>query len=63
MEFLGHLSENDWNPDLFTDLCASSLKTKKEDIKLYEFCSELSGKEWKILMEHCNDKTNPANKI
>ena len=62
-EFLGHLSENDWNPDVFTDLCASALKTKNQDLELYEFCSDLSGKEWKILLEYCNETTNPVNQV
>jgi len=62
-EFLDQLSENDWNPDVFTDLCASALKTKNEDMELYEFCSDLSGKEWKILMNYCNDTTNPINQV
>ena len=62
-EFLGHLSKNDWNPDVFTDLCASALKTKNQDLELYEFCSDLSGKEWKILLEYCNETTNPVNQV
>jgi len=62
-EFLGHLSENDWNPDVFTDLCASALKTKNQDLELYDFCSDLSGKEWKILLEYCNETTNPVNQV
>ena len=62
-EFLGHLTKNDWNPDVFTDLCASALKTKNQDLELYEFCSDLSGKEWKILLEYCNETTNPVNQV
>ena len=62
-EFLGHLTKNDGDPDVFTDLCASALKTKNQDLELYEFCSDLSGKEWKILLEYCNETTNPVNQV
>ena len=62
-DFLDHLSKNQWNPDVFSDLCASALKTKNQDLELFNFCNDLSGKEWNILMEYCNQTTNPIDQI
>jgi len=62
-DFLDHLSKNQWNPDVFSDLCASALKTKNQDLELFNFCNDLSGKEWNILMEYCNKTTNPIDQI
>ena len=60
-DFMGYISKNDWNPDIFSDLCASALKTK--DQNLIGFCNELSGKEWQILMDSCNSNANPENSV
>ena len=53
-------NENVWHPDVFSDLCANAL-TSREDEDMMKFCNELSGKEWQLLMDHCNAKTNPEN--
>ena len=56
-EFVDKLKINDWDPEIFSDLCASALKSKDQD--LVKFCDNLSTKEWQILLDFCNNKANP----
>ena len=55
--FSNDLKKNDWDPDTFSDLCASALKMK--DQELLNFCNTVSAFEWKLLLDHCNSVTNP----
>jgi hypothetical protein len=50
------MSGSSWNPDNFSELCATALKSK--DAILVEFCDKVTAMEWRLLLDHCNDKVN-----
>lgn len=55
-QFQQDLQGSQWDPDVFSDLCASALKSEDEQLKQY--CNNLAAKEWKILLDHCNAIVN-----
>ena len=58
-KFSDDLTKNSWDPDTFSELCANGMK--KQDSDLIKYCDEVSAKEWRILLDYCNNKANNAN--
>ena len=58
-KFSDDLTKNPWDPDTFSELCANGMK--KQDSDLIKYCDEVSAKEWRILLDYCNNKANNAN--
>ena len=55
--FVSQAKYQTWDPETFSDVCAKALETKDE--KLVDYCNSVSAFEWKLLLDHCNLKTNP----
>ena len=55
--FVSQAKYQTWDPETFSDVCAKALETKDE--KLLDYCNSVSAFEWKLLLDHCNLKTNP----
>ena len=57
--FSNDLTENKWDPETFSDLCANALEMK--DVQLLQFCDKVTQFEWKLLLDHCNAIVNPIH--